>query len=116
MEAANHVKNGITVLEIKSDGVLINDVQDLLDIMANSRARKFIFRKENIHEDFFELRTGLAGEILQKASNYGVSIGIVGDFEDLGSKSLKDFIYESNTNRQVVFMKTAEEILNVFSR
>ena len=46
---------------------------DFLDIVANSVSRHLVVGKENLNPDFFDLKTGLAGEILQKASNYGVS-------------------------------------------
>jgi len=36
--------------------------------------------KSAICDDFFDLSTGLAGEILQKFVNYHVKIAIVGDF------------------------------------
>ena len=41
----------------------------------------------------------MAGEILQKFSNYRVRLAIVGDFTPYSSKSIKDFIYESNKKR-----------------
>ncbi|WP_083996437.1 DUF4180 domain-containing protein [Desulfosporosinus acididurans] len=56
-----------------------------------------------IFEDFFDLKTKLAGEILQKFVNYHVRIAIVGDFSGYKSKSLKDFIYESNNGKDVFF-------------
>ncbi len=48
----------------------------------------------SICDDFFDLSTRLAGEILQKFINYHVKIAIIGDFSIYTSKSLKDFIYE----------------------
>lgn len=50
----------------------------------------------------------MAGDILQKYTNYQVKIAIVGDFEVYGSKSLRDFIYESNKGSQVFFLPTEE--------
>jgi len=62
-----------------------------------------------LHRDFFDLKTGLAGEILQKFSNYRVKLAIVGDFEEVKSKSLRDFIRESNRGRTVNFVNSVEE-------
>ena len=73
-------------------------MQDALDLMADcdyQGARKIIVHKENIVQDFFDLKTGLAGEILQKFSTYRISFAIIGDFSNIGSKSLSNFIYES---------------------
>lgn len=116
MEIKTHQNNGTAVLEITANEIVINNAQDLLDIMSEYSARKLIFKKESIHPDFYELKTGLAGEILQKASNYGLSIGIVGDFRNIGSKSLRDFIFESNRTGQVVFKDSVDLILDVFAR
>ncbi len=39
-----------------------------------------IIREQNITPDFFDLKTGIAGKILQKFSNYRVRLAIVSDF------------------------------------
>ena len=58
----------------------------------------------NLHPDFFNLRTGLAGDILQKFSNYKVQLAIVGGFSKYQSKSFRDFIYESNKSKLIFFV------------
>lgn len=94
---------------IESDEIVIANVQDALDLMAtvsyHEDCYKMLIRKSNINEDFFELKTKLAGDILQKYTNYKVKLAIVGDFDGYDSKSLKDFIYESNNGKQVFFAK-----------
>ena len=49
--------------------------------------------------------------ILQKFSNYRVQLVVVGDFPQLASKSLKEFILESNKGHQVNFLPTISELL-----
>lgn len=109
-----HKHNGITVQEINHEGILIKEVQDIINLMSDTSVRKFIFRKENFHQDFFDLKTGIAGDILQKASTYRIGIGIVGDFKNIQSKSLSDFIYESNKTGQILFKDSVDEVLNIF--
>lgn len=60
---------------------------------------KVIIYRKNIVSDFFDLKTKMTGEILQKFSNYRVRLVIIGDFENVARKSLRDFIYESNNGR-----------------
>ncbi len=60
---------------------------------------------------FFNLRTGIAGEILQKFSTYNVQLAIIGDYSKYNSKSFKDFIFESNKYRRINFVCTLEEAL-----
>ncbi|TMV49083.1 DUF4180 domain-containing protein [Paenibacillus mesophilus] len=103
------------VAVIESSDIVIRDVQEALDLMAsvkyNDDCHKILIHKSNLTEDFFELKTRLAGEILQKYTNYHVKIAIVGDFDGYDSKSLKDFIYECNKGKQVFFLKEKEDAL-----
>jgi hypothetical protein len=96
------------VVEIVSEEVLIQSEQDALDLMANCEyqydTRKIIIHKENISKNFFELKTGLAGAVLQKFVNYKVLLAIIGDFSGYNSKSLKDFIYECNQGNHILFL------------
>lgn len=111
--------NGIKIAMVSEEGIAINGVQDAIDILGNSyylRASKIIIRKENIVPEFFDLKTKIAGEILQKFSNYSAQLAIVGDFSEYASKSLKDFIYESNKNRMINFVGTMEEAIEKLSK
>ena len=49
-------------------------------------AQSVVLQKEQLAPAFFELRTGLAGAILQKFSNYRMKLAICGDFENIRSK------------------------------
>lgn len=93
---------------IKSNELLITDVQSALDFIATVRYEtgcdRIILDKISICEDFFRLSTKLAGDILQKFINYYVKIAIIGDFSVYTSKSLKDFIYESNNGKDIFFL------------
>jgi hypothetical protein len=104
--------NGICIAEIISDKIEINNTQDALNIMANcgyKGAGTIIIHEQNVIPDFFDLKTGIAGEILQKFSNYNVRLAIVGDFSKYQSKSLRDFIYESNKTGRINFVNSVEQ-------
>jgi hypothetical protein len=87
----------------------IQNASDFLDLMVICPSDTIVINKENINGDFFDLKTGIAGDILQKISNYKKRLVILGDYKDIKSKALNDFIYESNITGQVVF---ADEIKN----
>ena len=112
-------KNGKGIAIIQSNEVLITDVQSALDIMATvqyeTNCYRMIINKSAICEDFFHLRTKLAGEILQKYINYHVKVAIVGDFSAYTSKSLKDFIYETNRGKDVFFLPDEEQAIERLS-
>ena len=46
----------------------IASTADFLDAMGSSPAPTMALRREHFHPDFFELRTGLACELIQKDS------------------------------------------------
>jgi hypothetical protein len=104
--------NGTFIAELISDSVEINNAQDALEIMANCSYQgisKIIIHEINVSPDFFELKTGIAGEILQKFSNYNIELAIVGNFSKYTSKSLSDFIYESNKIGRINFVNTVNQ-------
>jgi len=55
----------------------------------------------------------LAGEILQKFSNYRMKLSVIGDFSGFMSRSLQDLIRESNRTGIITFVGSPEE---AFSR
>jgi hypothetical protein len=106
------------IAEITGEGILISTVQDALDIMADSGymgAGSMLLYEENLMPAFFDLSSGLAGEILQKYSNYKVRLAIVGDFSKYTSKSLRDFIFESNKHGRVIFTSSRDEAIQKLS-
>ena len=94
----------------------ITSTQDILDIIASAQyaydCSGMIVYKESLGETFFDLKTGYAGEVLQKFSNYNMKIAILGDFSQYQSKSLHAFIYECNQGRNVFFKSGIEEGIN----
>lgn len=80
-------------------------------VQYETNCDKLIVDKSCIVEEFFNLRTGVAGNILQKFINYHKKIAIVGDYSMHTSNALKDFIYESNKGDSVFFVSSVEEAL-----
>jgi hypothetical protein len=62
--------------------------------------------------DFFKLRTGIAGAFIQKMRNYRHRLAIVGDISSYveNSKPLRDFVYESNRGKDVIFVPDLEAL------
>lgn len=118
MEFIIHRTGGETIAELKSNEQLVNNLQDAIDLLGNAsyiEAGLVAVKKENLHPDFFELRTGFAGEVLQKFSNYRMKLAVTGDFTFCKSKALRDFIYESNKVGSILFLSSMEEVIKKFS-
>ncbi len=113
-------KNGIVCAVVVADTPVITDAQTALDLLMTAKydigTKNIVIDKKLIAEDFFILSTGLAGEILQKFINYGGRIAIYGDYSRYTSKPLKDFIYESNKGKDVFFVSTEEEAIDMMTR
>lgn len=111
--------NNIPIAELKDSSVVINTVQDAVELLGNCRyqgADRIIISKDQIIPEFFDLKTKIAGEILQKFSNYQVQVAIVGDYSGFTSKSLKDFIFESNKGKLVSFVGSIDEAKSRLSK
>ena len=112
-----NIKDNINVVKIEDEKILIFDEQSALDVFMSlayeTGENRFIISKDNLIEDFFDLRTKIAGEVLQKIINYRMKLAIIGDFSKYKSKSLRDFIYECNSGRDIFFVKNESEALNL---
>ena len=77
----------------------------ILEAMAHE-ARWIVVPANRLHTDFFQLRTGLAGEMLQKFVNYRRRVAIIGDFSEFvsNSASLRAFMDESNRGNAIWFL------------
>lgn len=118
MKIETHNIKDTKIAEVISEANVINKVEDGIDLLGNLYYQGFdriIIYEKNITPEFFDLKTGIAGEILQKFSNYRVQLAIVGDFSKYNSKSLNNFIYESNKGRLINFVSTLSEALGVLS-
>jgi hypothetical protein len=113
-------ENGVKIVIVEADYILITDVQSALDLIATMNyeheATRIILFKEAICEDFLKLSTGIAGEILQKFINYGAKLAIVGDFSRYTSKPLHDFIYESNNGKDIFFVKNIDDAIEKLAK
>lgn len=102
------------VAELVSADVTLKTAQAAFDLMAEAYyqgAGCIICPQKTLAPEFFDLRTGLAGDILQKFSNYQMKLVIVGDFRTTTSESLGAFINESNRGKQVAFVNSKSEAL-----
>jgi hypothetical protein len=107
------------IAEVTDSNQVVTEVQDALDLMGDSgfnNCNRIIIKEQNLHHDFFRLHTGFAGEMLQKFSTYDFKLAIIGDFSKYHSKSLQDFIRESNKGNRIFFVSNTEEAIKLLIR
>ena len=106
------------IAELNTQNFVISNAQDALDLFGELipyNCTKIIIPESNLHPDFFILRNGIAGDILQKFSNYRIKVAFVGDFSKFSSKSLQDYIRESNKGKSIFFLENLATALNKLS-
>src|SRR5688572_8733965 len=101
-------RRGVPVLVCDPVGTPVASEQDALDLIGASfgQAEVVAIPASRLDERFFALRTGFAGQIMQKFVNYRVRLVIVGDISQRtgASTALRDLVRESNRGRQVWFV------------
>lgn len=106
----------LTLLEIDAVGARLGAelaINDLLSDAFSVDAEVVVVPVSRLAPDFFELRSGLAGEVFQKMQNYQRRLVVVGDIstEVAASKSLHDFVYETNRVGNHLFVPDREALL-----
>jgi len=96
---------------------LITRVKQAIELMSFAMnipgSSAMVIYSESLPGDFFDLKTCLAGEMLQKFSLYGMRLAIVGSFEGYNSSVLQAFIRECNRGRLVFWKRSLKDALEV---
>ncbi len=106
--------NGQPAVRVAERGVVVTSAQDALTLVAESGCGRIVLRREQLHPDFYELRTGLAGEVMQKIVTYGCRLAVVGDFGEVHSRSFRALMHESNRTGHIVFAGSEEELAGLW--
>ena len=106
---------GVPVLVCAGEGPPLageREAGDLIGEALGGRARVVAIPVERLPPAFLDLKTRLAGEVLQKFVNYGLRVAIVGDLGG-GARTpgpLADFVRESNRGTAVWFVADPAEL------
>ncbi len=115
MSEISYALHGLRILEYSAEGPILDNDRAVMDLigeaMANS-AELVVIPVGRFSPSFFELRTRLAGDLLQKFINYRLRLAIVGDLSKMLSESeaLQAFISESNRGAQIWFLSCTDEL------
>jgi len=73
---------GVRVFEVPAQGPELRTGRDAVDLMSAASEYSgtlILVPVQRFGDDFFDLRTNIAGEIAQKFSMYGARVAILGD-------------------------------------
>jgi hypothetical protein len=106
--------HGIRVFQASTHGPELRtagDAVNLISAAAEESATWILIPIERLGNDFFELKTRIAGELMQKFSMYRKRVAILGDVSHrmADSKSLSALVAESNRGRDFWFVGSRDE-------
>ncbi|WP_326811901.1 DUF4180 domain-containing protein [Streptomyces scopuliridis] len=107
--------HGVPVLLCAPDGDPLRGEREALDLIGDAfhlGAVWVVIPAGRFEDAFFQLRTRVAGDIVQKFVNYRLRVAVVGDIarHTDGSASLRDFVRESNRGTQLWFLPDIESL------
>lgn len=96
-------------VECEPNVQFIKSGQDILDIYGSMYPLgKLLIYQRNLNPDFFDLSTGLAGDILQKLVNYHIQTAFVIEYDSIKSERFKELMYETSTNNEYRFFESSD--------
>jgi hypothetical protein len=102
------------IAEFDGDGILLANASDARDMIIASRGAGWVALDESrVAPAFFDLKSGIAGDVLQKFVNYRMKLAILGDISRYTdqSESLKALVRESNRGRDVAFLPNLDALI-----
>src|SRR5215471_12510150 len=103
------------LLILDAEGPIVSRMQDLLDLIQQAFTQKaavLVLPVARLDPAFFQLRSGLAGEFVQKVVNYQLKLVVVGDISAhvAASDALRDFVREANRGQTIFFVSVLEDL------
>jgi hypothetical protein len=106
---------GHRCISLAAEGPTISDARDavrLIEQVLGERASVVVVPAVRFSDAFFQLRTGVAGEVLQKMMNYRLKLAIVGDVSAhvAESKAFRDLVIEADRGRDLIVVPDVETL------
>ena len=104
--------NGTKVVEAIPDGASIlvgNNVLDAISACGENKTDRLLDHVASLPVRFFDLKSGEAGEMLQKLRNYRVGLAVVGGLaEAAASQRFSEMMIEENRQRWFHMFATSD--------
>ncbi|MGL5347965.1 MAG: DUF4180 domain-containing protein [Peptostreptococcaceae bacterium] len=93
-------KENIRYIEVKQAVTCESDVLDIIGICISNDIKLLVLREDVFTEEFINLKSGLAGIVLQKLMNYQIKTSAVIEDKNEIQGRFKELIYELNKTSQ----------------
>ncbi|MGC9540480.1 DUF4180 domain-containing protein [Streptomyces sp. UG1] len=105
----------VRVLRCAPDGPPLDSESAALDLIGDAfgqEAEVVAVPVQRAGDEFFRLRSGVAGAIMQKFANYRLRLVLVGDISHhvAESTALRDFVHETNAGGHIWFLPSYDDL------
>ena len=98
------------ILVASDSGISIRSFDNISDALgACIGAAGLILTEEDLAREFFDLHSGLAGELFQKFTNYKLRVAIVLPDPEAYGERFSELAYEHMTHNIIRFVPTKDE-------
>jgi len=108
-------KDSTRYIEVFSCEVPVNSELDALDLVAlcgENDIDLLLLHYEALSEDFFKLKTGVAGAVIQNFINYRIRVAIIIPDQEQLSTNFKAWISEANRSSQYRFFSNSADAVD----
>jgi hypothetical protein len=88
-------KDGVRILECAEPIARVEDALDVVSASYEHRAHGLLVESRNLPPAFFDLRSGFAGEVVQKLVNYQIRLAGVFASEEGYTERFREFLREA---------------------
>jgi hypothetical protein len=103
----------VKILIAADEGIAIKSPGDISEAISTAiGAAGLVITESELGEEFFNLRSGLAGEFFQKFINYQVRVAIVLADPQIYGERFSELAYEHATHPMIRFVRSKDEALD----
>ncbi|MGL4284844.1 MAG: DUF4180 domain-containing protein [Phreatobacter sp.] len=112
---------GEHILLVETDGPVIGDERQATDLIGEAAwqgASMLAIPAQRLDARFFQLRSGLAGAIAQKAVNYRLKLAVIGEISEhlAASDALRDWVREAGRRGDLWFEPSLDDLAAALER
>jgi Domain of unknown function (DUF4180) len=104
------MNEGRRILIASDSGISIRSFKDIPDAIASCFGTDgLILTEDDLAQEFFDLRSGLAGELFQKFINYKLRVAIVLPDPEAYGERISELAYEHKSHNTIRFVRSKDE-------
>ena len=92
--------------------IQIRSIQDVPDVIgAVFGADGLLLSELELSSEFFDLSTGIAGELFQKCTNYQIRVGLVLEHPEAHGERFSELVFEHRNHKLIRFFDAVESAM-----